>query len=83
MRHEKGKYFLVPAELTLTDEEREIYNSMIKDPRDLQSISEFLTQGKYSSISEFKKDVDLCFDNSKKFCNKRYNHGKILKSFYT
>ena len=49
-----------------------MYRAEIPNPRDLLSIRRELEENKYSSIMAFIEDVNLCFDNAKKFCKKRF-----------
>ena len=43
------------------------YNSIIKNPQFLRSIKNKLEENKYKNYSDFEKEVNLVFDNAKKF----------------
>lgn len=51
------------------------YNTVVDTPMDLMTIKEQLTADSYESHHEFKKDLDLVFENSKKYTPDR--HSKI------
>lgn len=72
MKNPKAQNFLTPALNQLGPEHKEIYRSLIKAPKDLGTILADLRIGKFSSISSFSKDVEMCFENAKKFCKDRY-----------
>jgi transcription initiation factor TFIID subunit 2 len=43
------------------------YYDEIEDPMDLGTISQNLTEGSYTTMEEFGKDVELVFSNCRKF----------------
>ena len=71
---DKIKYFLLPVKETIEDNEWQLYQSIIKSPRDINSILKNIQSNKYSSISSFSKDVELCFENAIKYNKTRYKH---------
>ena len=70
---EVSGFFKGPPETGLPDERlKMIYRTEVPHPRDLLTIRKDLESNKYSSIMAFIEDVNLCFDNAKKFCKKRF-----------
>ena len=69
---DKVFYFLTPVRETLDPEEWITYTSIIEQPRDLATIEDTLKNDGYGSLSAFCKDVDLCFENAKKYNKTRY-----------
>lgn len=71
---EKSKFFLVPAISTLDDVSKEQYISIIptEKHRDLTLIGNKLETGQYDTIISFKDDMELCFENCKKYCKEKY-----------
>jgi hypothetical protein len=70
--YEKTRYFLSPVQETIEDSEWQLYKTIIKVPKDLRTITEQLSKNKYTSLSAFSKDVDLCFENAIKYNKQRY-----------
>lgn len=70
--YEKTKYFLLPVQETIDEIEWQLYKTVIKNPRDLGTILENVKNNRYSSLSAFSKDVELCFENAIKYNKQRY-----------
>ena len=72
--NEKSQYFLAPAISTLDDKGKEQYINIISidKHRDLTLIGDKLSSGQYNTIISFKEDMELCFENCKKFCKEKY-----------
>ena len=72
--NEKSQYFLAPAISTLDDKGKEQYINIISidKHRDLTLINNKLSLGQYNTIISFKEDMELCFENCKKFCKDKY-----------
>jgi hypothetical protein len=67
-------YFVPPIRDVFDDTGWAEYTSEIEYPRDLTSIEQNLQSDSYASLSAFCKDVDLCFENAKRFNKTRYKH---------
>lgn len=67
-------YFLSPIREAFDEAGWDEYKSEIENPRDLTIIETTLQNDGYSSLSAFCKDVDLCFDNAKKYNRNRHKH---------
>ena len=71
---DKQMYFAGPAITSLDPTMQMHYRAMVQFPRDLGTIFLRLVDPAsigylpYGSIAEFMEDVDLCFENSKRFC---------------
>lgn len=70
--YEQCSYFYGPVKDVLDEAEWKVYKSIIKNPRDLNSIRVNLEANKYSNTAAFSKDVELCFENAKKYSATRY-----------
>ena len=71
---DKVVFFLVPVREVFNDAEWKNYTTEISQPRDLRTIEETLENDGYSSWSAFCKDVELCFENAKKYNQHRHKH---------
>jgi hypothetical protein len=66
-------YFKGEPETSLESESlKEQYRKEIATPKDLLTIRHDLENDQYNSIMDFIEDVNLCFENAKKFCKQRY-----------
>lgn len=66
-------YFCGPAIEAITDEtEKQLYLTLISQPRDLESIRRNLESNLYNSMDQFRCDVELCYENAKTYCKKKY-----------
>ena len=83
--HEESQAFLEPVKQSDLGQYFDYYLRIIDYPIDLTTIKEKIKEGQYSSVAEWRRDVDTMFKNCKSFnedTSDIYSSAEKLQRFY-
>jgi hypothetical protein len=83
--HEESQAFLEPVKRSDLGQYFDYYLRIIDYPIDLTTIKEKIKEGQYSSVAEWRRDVDTMFKNCKSFneeTSEIYRSADKLQRFY-